>query len=99
METNGIDIYQSHGVFQFNALETGLPGNPNTGNAVASFLLGTVDRGTLRDFAYYPRNRYKYYALYAQDDWKATRKLDRELRTALGHLLPALREEQQPFQL
>ena len=75
METNGIDIYQANGVFQFNALETGLPGNPNTGNAVASFLLGTVDRGLLRDFAYYPRNRYKYFALYAQDDWKATRKL------------------------
>jgi hypothetical protein len=75
METNGIDIYQSNGLFQFNALETGLPGSPNTGNAVASFLLGTVDRGTLRDFAYYPRNRYKYYALYAQDDWKVTRKL------------------------
>ena len=75
METNGIDIYQAAGVFQFNALETGLPGNPNTGNAVASFLLGTVDRGMLRDFAYYPRNRYKYFAMYAQDDWKATRKL------------------------
>ncbi|HYI92687.1 MAG TPA: TonB-dependent receptor, partial [Bryobacteraceae bacterium] len=51
------------------------PGNPNTGNAVASFLLGNVDRGILRDFAYYPRNRYKYFAVYAQDDWKATRKL------------------------
>jgi Carboxypeptidase regulatory-like domain len=75
METNGIDIYQGAGVFQFNALETALPGNANTGNAIASFLLGTVDRGILRDFAYYPRNRYKYFALYAQDDWKATRKL------------------------
>jgi hypothetical protein len=75
METNGIDIYQSNGVFQFNALETGLPGSPNTGNAVASFLLGAVDRGSLRDFAYYPRNRYKYVAGYAQDDWKVSRKL------------------------
>jgi hypothetical protein len=75
METNGIDIYQANGVFQFNALETGLPGSPSTGNAVASFLLGAVDRGSLRDFAYYPRNRYKYFATYAQDDWKATRRL------------------------
>ncbi|HUS08423.1 MAG TPA: carboxypeptidase regulatory-like domain-containing protein, partial [Bryobacteraceae bacterium] len=75
METNGIDIYQANGVFDFNALETGLPGNPNTGNAIASFLLGGVDRGSIRDFAYYPRNRYKYVASYAQDDWKATRKL------------------------
>ncbi|MDQ6760328.1 MAG: carboxypeptidase regulatory-like domain-containing protein, partial [Acidobacteriota bacterium] len=75
METNGIDIYQANGVFAFNALETGQPGVPNSGNAIASFLLGAVDSGTLRDFAYYPRNRYKYAAFYAQDDWKATRKL------------------------
>lgn len=75
METNGIDNFQAPGLFQFNALETGLPGQPGTGNAIASFLLGAVDRGTLRVFGYFPRNRYKYLAGYAQDDWKATRKL------------------------
>ena len=74
-ETNGIDNYQAAGLFQFNALETALPGTPRTGNAVASFLLGQVNRGTTRVFAYYPRNRYQYFAAYAQDDWKATRKL------------------------
>jgi hypothetical protein len=75
METNGIDNFQAPGLFQFNALETGLPGQPGTGNAIASFLLGTVNRGTLRVFGYFPRNRYQYFAGYAQDDWKATRKL------------------------
>jgi len=75
METNGIDNFQAAGAFQFNALETGIPNQPNTGNAIASYLLGNVDRGTLKIFAYYPRNRYRYVSGYAQDDWKVTRKL------------------------
>jgi hypothetical protein len=71
METNGIDNYQAAGKFQFNALETADPTNATkTGNAMASFLLGNVDTGTLKVFAYYPRNRYQYLAGYAQDDWK-----------------------------
>ena len=40
----------------------------------ASFWARSI-AASLRDFAYYPRNRYKYLAMYAQDDWKATRKL------------------------
>ena len=75
METNGIDNYRAAGMFTFNALETGLPGVPRSGNAIASFVLGNVDVGTLKVFAYYPRNRYQYWAWYAQDDWKVTRKL------------------------
>jgi hypothetical protein len=75
IETNGIDPWQSMGWFYFNALETSLPGVNNTGNAIASFLLGAVNRGALRQYAYFPRNRYQYYATYAQDDWKATRRL------------------------
>ncbi|MBS1875114.1 MAG: TonB-dependent receptor [Acidobacteria bacterium] len=75
METNGIDNYQAAGLFKFNALETGVPNQPKTGNAIASFLLGTVDSGQEKVFAYYPRNRYQYMAGYAQDDWKFTRKL------------------------
>ncbi|HTM50220.1 MAG TPA: TonB-dependent receptor, partial [Bryobacteraceae bacterium] len=75
METNGIDPWRTMGWFQFNALETALPGAANTGNAIASFLLGDVDRGQLQVFSYFPRNRYQYWAGYAQDDWKAGRKL------------------------
>ncbi|HUQ95750.1 MAG TPA: TonB-dependent receptor [Bryobacteraceae bacterium] len=75
METNGIDPWRTMGWFQFNALETALPGVSNTGNAIASFLLGSVDRGQLQVFSYFPRNRYQYWAGYAQDDWKVGRKL------------------------
>jgi len=75
METNGIDPWRTMGWFQFNALETGLPGVTNTGNAIASFLLGNVNRGQLQVFSYFPRNRYQYFAGYAQDDWKISRKL------------------------
>lgn len=75
METNGIDPWRTMGWFQFNALETALPGNSTSGNAVASFLLGNVNRGQLQVFSYFPRNRYQYYAGYAQDDWKVSRKL------------------------
>lgn len=75
METNGIDPWRTMGWFQFNALETALPGVANTGNAIASFLLGGVNRGQLQVFSYFPRNRYQYFAGYAQDDWKVSRKL------------------------
>ena len=75
METNGIDPWRTMGWFQFNAVETAQPGVANTGNAIASFLLGNVNRGQLQVFSYFPRNRYQYYAGYAQDDWKVTRKL------------------------
>jgi hypothetical protein len=74
-ETNGIDPWQAMGWFQFNPLSTGQPGVSNSGNAVASFLLGNVYTGQYREYAYFPRNRYQYYAFYAQDDWKVTRKL------------------------
>jgi len=75
METNGIDPWRTMGWFQFNALETGLPGAAASGNAIASFLLGNVNRGQLQVFSYFPRNRYQYWAGYAQDDWKISRKL------------------------
>jgi hypothetical protein len=75
METNGIDNFQAPGLFQFNALETGLPNLANSGNAIASFLLGDVNRGTTRVFGYFPRNRYQYWGFYAQDDWKVSRRL------------------------
>ena len=75
LETNAIDNYRSGGVFQFNALETALPNITQTGSALASFLLGTVDRGQQAVYGYFPRNRYQYLALYAQDDWKVTSRL------------------------
>jgi hypothetical protein len=75
LETNGADLFLSQGSFSFNALETGLPGVANTGNAFASFLLGQVNRAEQNVLAYVPSNRYKYLAGFAQDDWKLTRRL------------------------
>ena len=78
LQTNGADFFGSQGNFAFNSLETAFPtaaGRTSSGNAFASFLLGTVDRGQLNVLAVVPGNRYRYLALFAQDDWKATRKL------------------------
>jgi hypothetical protein len=63
------------GVFDFGPAETGLPdGAPGTGSAAASFLLGNVDQG---HYAQEPLQAMvmPYYALYAQDKWKARRNL------------------------
>ena len=48
----------------------------STGNAYASYLLGSVDNGSLTDTAVQEfGGRYRDYALYVQDDWKVTPKL------------------------
>jgi hypothetical protein len=74
--TNGADLFNSEGTFNYSTLETGLPGSSTvTGNSFASFLLGAVDSGSRNVLAYVPSNRYRYAAFYAQDDWKITRRL------------------------
>lgn len=78
LQTNGADFFGSQGRFNFNSLETALPtaaGRASSGSAFASFLLGFVDSASLNVLAVVPGNRYRYAAWYAQDDWKATRKL------------------------
>ncbi|HEX4998195.1 MAG TPA: carboxypeptidase regulatory-like domain-containing protein [Terriglobia bacterium] len=63
------------GSFSFSAAQTGLPGLASSGNAFASFLLGQVDRFTIdlqQDFLK-PRAMIQEY--FAQDDWKAARRL------------------------
>lgn len=74
--TNGADFFNSEGTFNYNALETGLPGSAGvSGNSFASFLLGAVDSASRNVLAYVPSNRYRYLAIYVQDDWKVTRRL------------------------
>jgi hypothetical protein len=71
----------SFGGFSFSNTETAgfdAKGNlmPNTGNAVASYLLGLVDHASLTDTSVQEVGaRYKDYAIYGQDDWKPVRKL------------------------
>ncbi|MBI1899394.1 MAG: TonB-dependent receptor, partial [Acidobacteria bacterium] len=59
------------GQFSFNVQPTGLPGVSNTGNSIASLLLGFPNSANTRDSDELDR-RAKYFALYAQDDWKVT---------------------------
>jgi len=53
---------------------TGTTINSNTGDGVASFLLGNVDTAAMST-ANMVSSQKESYAFYAQDDWKVTRKL------------------------
>ncbi len=78
LQTNGADPFNQQGSFAFNSLGTALPtpaARASTGNAFASFLLGQVHSSDMNALFVVPGNRYRYLALYAQDDWKVTRRL------------------------
>ncbi len=64
----------TQGSFNFNDVETGLPGYANTGSGYASFLLGEADSGTV----WSPRN-FKHdggaWGIYFQDSWRVNPKL------------------------
>jgi hypothetical protein len=77
-QTNGADSAGQQGLFAFSPNETALPtaaGRAVSGNAFASFLLGAVDNASYNGLFVVPGIRYQYKALFAQDDWKVTRKL------------------------
>jgi hypothetical protein len=73
------DNYRNYGGgggrFNFSNFETGIPGNANSGNSFASFLLGTVNSGNsfFRDSL--PGGRYKYYGWFIDDTYKMTSRL------------------------
>jgi outer membrane receptor protein involved in Fe transport len=62
------------GSFNFGPRETGLPGFSQTGLGFASYLLGGVDSATLNT-PVIVRHLARRWGLYAQDQWRATRKL------------------------
>jgi len=64
----------SSGSLTFSPLITSDLGAANTGNALASFMLGQVNSATLQNSDLI-RTRASYWALYAQDDWRLTDKL------------------------
>ncbi len=86
LQNNLTNNYNGSGTFSFADTETGLLGI-NSGNAIASFLLGAVDNGNAT-FNTVPTiyARGSYWALFAGDTWKATSKLsiDYGLRWDLG---------------
>lgn len=78
MQTNGADPFNQQALMAFNSNETAFPtatGRSTTGHAFASFLLGAVDNANYNGLFVVPGNRYRVFSTFAQDDWKATRKL------------------------
>ncbi|MGJ5818889.1 carboxypeptidase regulatory-like domain-containing protein [Paludibaculum fermentans] len=64
----------SSGSFGITSLITGLPGVANTGNSLASFLLGEVNSVNIQ--ASDPiLSKASYWSWYAQDDWRVTSNL------------------------
>src|SRR5262249_20743698 len=86
LQNNLTNNYNGSGTFSFADTETGLLGI-NSGNAIASFLLGAVDNGNAT-FNTVPTlyARGSYWAVFAGDTWKATSQLsiDYGLRWDLG---------------
>ncbi|HYS25564.1 MAG TPA: carboxypeptidase regulatory-like domain-containing protein [Vicinamibacterales bacterium] len=64
----------SSGNLTFTPLITSNLGAANTGNALASFLLGEVNAGSVQ-ISDLIRSRASYWAFYAQDDWRVTSRL------------------------
>ena len=59
------------GNLDFRPQGTRLPGAGNTGDAIASMLVGWVHRGRVQEYDILDR-RAQYYAAFVQDDWKVT---------------------------
>ncbi|HEU5258660.1 MAG TPA: carboxypeptidase regulatory-like domain-containing protein [Vicinamibacterales bacterium] len=64
----------SSGSLTFTPLITSNLGAANTGNALASLLLGEVNAGSVQ-ISDLIRSRASYWAFYAQDDWRVTSRL------------------------
>jgi len=86
LQNNFQSVSNRSGTFSFSEGETGLLGI-NSGNPIASFLLGAVDYSSAAfDTVTSSYSRGSYWALFAGDTWKATNKLsiDYGLRWDLG---------------
>ncbi len=77
-QTNGADTQNQQGTSIWSGNETAFPsatGRSNSGNPLASFLLGAVDSATYNGLFVVPAMRYRYFAAFVQDDWKVSRRL------------------------
>ena len=74
--SRNVDLFdaQISGQLTFNVQPTAQPGVNNTGNGLASMLIGFPMSATVRSTDLLDR-RAKYYALFMQDDWKVTPNL------------------------
>jgi outer membrane receptor protein involved in Fe transport len=67
------------GSYSFDGRETGLINVPNTGNSIASLLLGQVDGGSVVQQLLDRKSATTYYGLFGQDHWRVTPKLTLDL--------------------
>lgn len=83
------------GSFQFTSLFTDLPGVPNTGSPLASFLLGQVQTFSIDLQQQEIRNRAHIQEYFVQDDWRITDRLT--VNTGLRYTLnfPSTEENNQ----
>ena len=74
--SNNYDTGPISGAFQFNNLETSLPGfTTTTGHPFASFLMGAAHSASDGIYRTEPGYRQAVLSFFAQDDWRATSKL------------------------
>lgn len=73
---NGYGQHTGTGGFDFSQGMTAVPGDQTntSGNGFASFLLGQVSAARIQTLRFVS-DQWRYYAGYAQDDWRASRKL------------------------
>jgi len=70
MQENTVYAYQTNGIFYFSG-----PGGIGSGNDLADFLFGAADE--FDEFSKAPSNEHqKQYALFGQDEWKLTPRLN-----------------------
>jgi len=79
MRTRYNSLFGSLDSGQYRMAGTELPFTPNTGNAFASFLLGTVGQGIFQQNRATWLPRWWSHALYAQSSWRPRRNLTLEL--------------------
>jgi len=75
-EADGFGQQNIAGQASFSFLETAVPGvtSATSGSSFASFLLGDADSGATETVRYL-KQIYRYWAFYAQDDWRVSRSL------------------------
>ncbi len=90
-QQNVFDVGRSAGKFEFDREFTQGPDptrtTTNSGNDLASFLLGLPSSGYV-DITASPALENKYYAAYFQDDWKTTNRLTLNLGVRFEHESP-----------
>jgi len=81
LRTLGLDLAGTNGNYTFSRAQTADPVRlTTTGNAFASFLLGTADQGSATATPVtFPQIRYAYYAGFVQDTWRLTPRLTLDL--------------------